>query len=193
MNKYEIYIGQSELEIVKILEATVVELGHKVVGTGSTRAELIAFCTLTPPDLIISGAEYPDGNGIEGLIELAELNPLPAIIVAKRDNLANVERAMDDHVMAYLVDPVSPGDLKPTIHIVMRRFQQFQDLRKENADLREALETRKKLERAKGILMAKHKMSEEDAYLKLRDLATSRRIKLGEVAEVIIAAETKKN
>jgi len=193
MNKYKIFIGQSDPATSKILEATVEKLGHEVVGTGTTRAELIEFCTLTPPQLIISGAEYPDGNGIEGLIAIAERNPLPAVIVAQKDKLANVERAMDDHVMAYLVDPVTPDDLKPTIHVVMRRFQQFEELRKENEGLRDALQTRKKMERAKGILMAKHKMSEEDAYLKLRDLATSRRIKLGEVAEVIIAAETKNN
>ncbi len=193
MENHTLYIGHIDLGTLKILKATVEKIGHTIVGSGCTREEMVAFCEATPPDLIISSAEYPDGDGIEGLIEISRERVVPAIVIARKENIHKVERAIDDHVMAYLIDPITPDDLKPTIHVVIRRFEQFEELKQENDDLRAALETRKVMERAKGILMAKHGITEEDAYLKLRNLATSRRIKLSEVAAVIIEAETKKN
>ena len=190
-NSTSVFVGHGDEATRRNIEAAVEQIGLSILGRGHSREILIEFCIKNSPDLIITGTEYPDGDGIEALIEIARHEPLPAIVISRSKAHPRLEEAMDDHVMAYLTDPVSPDDLKPTVHVVLRRFAQFRELRQEVADLREALETRKKLERAKGILMVRHDLSEEEAYLRLRDLATSRRTKLSEVATLVIESETK--
>lgn len=187
MDKFSIVVAHSDESDRKQLVLDLGKLGHKVRAVTSTCRETLDECSDSHPDLIVSGILFEDGDGIETLIELSKNNPIPAIIVTQKTDLSKVERAMDDHVMAYLISPVTDDDLKPSIHVVMRRFAQFQQLREENLDLREALVTRKKVERAKGILMADRGMTEEEAYLHLRDLATSSRAKMSQVAEVLIS------
>ena len=172
-----------------ILFAMIEALGHEITGVASTISDMKKMCEADRPDLIISGVIFPDGDGIDALIEISDPDPLPSIIVTRVDSLERVEHAMDDHVMAYLIDPVTREDLKPTIYVVMRRFKQFEDLHKENDNLKDALATRKVVERAKGILMASDGLSEEDAYLRLRDTATSNRQKMADVAQSIIDSQ----
>lgn len=193
MDSYNIFVGHRSEDSLKILIATLGKIGHRVAGTADSSKALVEGVTEDPPDLVLSCAEYADGDGIEALIEISKHVILPGLVVAKKENVYKVERAMDDHVMAYLVGPVTHLDLTPAIEVVMRRFKQFQDLHEENSNLKEALATRKKLERAKGILMAKNEMTEEQAYLKLRDIATSKRVKLAQVADIVIESEQKKN
>ena len=94
-----------------------------------------------------------------------------------------------DHILAYLVKPTKQADLEAAIAIAMQRFEQFQALRKEAADQRQALEDRKVIERAKGLLMKKAGLDEEEAFRRLQKLARDRNQKLAEVARVIIAGE----
>ena len=116
---------------------------------------------------------------------------MPSIVVTKKDSLDKVEKAMDDHVMAYMIEPVNSDELKPAIYVVLRRFEQLKQLEEENESLKDALASRKKVERAKGILMAKKGWSEEEAYLYIRKAATSNRIKMDSVADIVIETETK--
>lgn len=186
-----VFVGHSDEATRRSIEEAAGQVGLEIAGRGGTREMLLEFCVETPPDLIITGVRYPDGDGIEALVEISRRDPLPAIVISAAEGTPGLNEAMDDHVMAYLKDPVSADDLKPTVHVVMRRFSQFRELHQEVKDLRAALETRKKLERAKGILMAKHDLTEEQAYLKLRNIATSQRIKLSDVASVVIETERK--
>lgn len=190
METASIFLAYNDDGTRRILEASLLKLGHRLQGVSSTTAAMISRCVEDPPDLIITGTRFADGDGIEALIEISKTEPRPAIIITDDADLSKVEDAMDDHVMAFLIEPVTPDDLKPTILVVLRRFAQFQELRKENENLRGALETRKKLERAKGILMVAESLTEEESYLRLRDMATSRRIRIGEVAEEVIAGAT---
>jgi response regulator NasT len=100
-----------------------------------------------------------------------------------------VERAEADYILAYLIKPIKQADLEPAISIAMRRFEQFQDLRKEAADLRQALEDRKVIEKAKGVLMKKTGLDEHDAFRRLQRLASDKNRKLVEVAQMILTAE----
>ena len=100
-----------------------------------------------------------------------------------------IRRAEADHVLAYLVKPIKQADLEPAIAIAMRRFEQFQALRKEAADLRQALEDRKMIEKAKGILMKKAGLDEADAFRRLQKLASDKNQKLVEIARMILTAE----
>ena len=138
------------------------------------------------PDLVVSGCEFGDGCALEMLTKLCEEKPVPSIVVSEKAETEKIEKAMADHVMAYLVPPVTARDLRPAIQLVMKRFEEFQELHKENADLREAIETRKYVERAKGILMSTQDLSEEEAYLRLRKLATANRVHMRKVAEILI-------
>src|SRR5262249_60920406 len=94
-----------------------------------------------------------------------------------------------DHILAYLAKPIKQADLEPAIAIAMRRFDQFQALRREAADLKQALEDRKVIERAKGILMKKANLGENDAFRRLQKLASDKNRKLVEIAQMILTAE----
>jgi response regulator NasT len=100
-----------------------------------------------------------------------------------------IQRAEADHVMAFLVKPIKQADLEPAIAIAMRRFEQFQALQKETADLRQALEDRKVIEKAKGVLMKKAGLDENEAFRRLQRLASDRNRKLVDVAQMILTAE----
>lgn len=169
------------------------ELGHDCFAAVSRGADLISLCRdpSQTPDVIVSGLELDDMDGVEALIRCNEVNDsqFPAIIVSPKTDLREVEHALQDHVMAYLVEPVTKKDLKPTIHLVIRRFCEFQDLKSQVHDLKQALVDRKSVERAKGILMRRSQLSEEDAYRRLQKLASSKRQRLVEVAMSIITAD----
>jgi len=181
-----VVVGQADestlVDLCKIAES----LELKVIGRTTLASDLAKEGKLNKPDLIISAVHYSDGSGIEALLEIAEEESVPAVIIAQKDNLADVEKATEDHVMGFLIDPVDPQDLRTTCYLVLRRFEEFKELRKENAELKDALVTRKKLERAKGIVMEKYQLSEEDAYLRIRKVATTRRMKISEVADIVI-------
>ena len=180
------FISYPDEATTATLVAMLKELGHNVIGTSQQCKDTLVECALNPPDIILSGIDFEDGDGIETLIQISDRKPVPAIIVTKRDDMKKVEHAMDDHVMAYLIYPVTVDDLEPSILVVKRRFDQMQELRAEVSDLKEALANRKKLERAKGLLMSKKAVSEEEAYLEIRDLAKKSREKIGTIAQVVI-------
>lgn len=135
--------------------------------------------------LVISGVAFADGDGLEALVAASREHPRPAVIVTDRPSLAVVERAMRDHVMAYLLLPVDPGELHAAMVVAKHRHDELMELREEVSDLREALEHRKVIERAKGMIMGSRGLSERDAYAWLRTTAQSRRARILEVAREI--------
>lgn len=191
MECLRILIAQADSGLRRVLVAVLEELQHEVVGEVEDLEGLERESLAVKPDLIVAGFTFPAGDSVGTLERISEVRPTPCIIIAQKKNLEAVEKAMKDHVMAFLITPVTQDDLEPTILVVMRRFQEMEELKKENSDLKEALAMRKRLERAKGILMAQQKLTEEEAYLRLRKLATSRRMKLGEVSEIVIEMSQK--
>jgi two-component system, response regulator PdtaR len=129
-------------------------------------------------------------DGFDAAREIRAERPLPIILISAYHEDEMIERAETDHIMAYLVKPIKEADLQPAIALAMRRFQQFQALQQEASDLRQALEDRKIIERAKGVLMKRAAVDEETAFRRLQKLATERRCKLVEVARLILAVET---
>lgn len=171
------------------LTETLESLGHEVIAATSTRSGLVGAGIAREADLIVTAAELVDGDGVDALLEIEKHAPLPAVVLARHEDMEEVEKALADHVMAYLAEPVTKDDLRPTVQLVRRRFEQFEDLRQEVDDLREALAARKLIEKAKGKLMERHELSEDDAYRRLQKMASSRRIKMIEVAKAILLAE----
>lgn len=173
-------------ELESILHGT---LGHDVVMSTSSGAHVVEYARANPVDLFISAMRLSDGDAIHYLVEATRGNPRPSIIVAEQGRVADVERALDDHVMSYLVEPVTAEDLRPSIHLVLKRFEEFKALREEIRDLEEALRARKIVERAKGLLMKTKGIDEDEAYRRLRELASTNRKKLVEVADAILLSE----
>lgn len=184
-----IILAHADAEGRAVIGTILDRLGHTVVATVSDRNRLVEEGRKGGCDLIITSVELEDGDGIDALLAIAEHDPLPGVVVAKQNQLDRIEEALEDHVMAYLVEPVLEDELRPTIVLVRRRFEQWESLREQNESLREALEARKVVERAKGKLMQRHDLSEEEAYQRLQRTASNHRKKLREVAEAILLSE----
>jgi AmiR/NasT family two-component response regulator len=164
-------------------------LGHRVVAVAKNGAELVSLCRTACPDLVITDIKMPELDGIEAAMQIYQESPVPVILVSAHHDPELIERAEADHVMAYLVKPIKQTDLVPVIALAMRRFEQFQALRQETADLKQALDDRKVIERAKGILMKRAALDEPSAFRRLQKTASDRNLKLVEVARMIITAE----
>ncbi len=186
---YRIAFAHGDDKSRPIIAEMLKSLDHRLDLVTNSGRELIAAVKDNPPELLISGIRLSDMDGIEALIECGQKEPIPSIVVSAETDLEKVERALQDHVMAYLAEPVQVKHLRPAIFLVVQRFAQFQELREENQELKEALSLRKCVERAKGLLMKKHNLDEHDAYRQLQRMASDRRDKIGNIARILIDAE----
>lgn len=189
MESLEVLIAHSDPDTRVTIENGVQKLGHQILGSISSGEGIVDACQKKQPDIVISGVHMPDMDGIRALTLVSKDRPVPGIIVTPKTDLELVETAALDHIMAWLVEPIRMVDLGPTILLVYRRGQEFSELRKENQDLRAALTDRKIIERAKGILMKATGLNEGDAFKQLQKLASSKRMRLIEIAQSIINAE----
>lgn len=169
--------------------ADALDTRHRVLDDSGTLAGLRQSVLTDRPDLIVCGAVFPDGDGIEALIEIGRDNPMPAVIVTSARSLELVKKAMRDHVMAYLIEPVQRADLDAAIIVAWSRYQQLRELQEQVEDLREALDHRKLVERAKGVLMATHDISEAEAFARLRRGAQDSRRRMVDIAEEVLSEQ----
>ncbi len=184
-----IAIADDEPDMREYFQKILPTLGHTVVSTAATGKELVQHCGTHVPDLVISDIKMPDMDGIDAAVEIYRHHAIPVILVSAYHDAELIERAESDHILAYLVKPIKQADLEPAIGLAMRRFAQFQSLRKEAADLRQALADRKIIERAKGVLMKRANMDEQDAFRRLQKLASEKNRKLVDIASMIVTAD----
>jgi response regulator NasT len=184
-----IAVADDEPDMRAYFQKCLPRLGHQVVAVAADGRELIEQVRATHPDLVITDIKMPDMDGIEAATQLYREHPIPVILVSAHHEPELIERAEADHIMAYLVKPIKQADLEPAIALAMRRFAQFQELRQEAADLRQALEDRKVIERAKGILMKRANLDEQEAFRRLQKLASEESRKLIDIARMILVAE----
>lgn len=184
-----ILIADDELDMREYLQTILPCFGHQVVAAASTGRELVQRCRELHPDLIITDVKMPDMDGIEAAQEIYRDHPIPVILVSAYHDQEVLERLEEDHILAFLVKPIKQADLEPAIAVAARRFDQFQTLRREAADLRQALEDRKVIEKAKGLLMKRTGLDEHEAFRRLQRLASERNRKLVEIAHVILTAD----
>jgi len=164
-------------------------LGHQVVAAAGTGRELLELCRAAGPDLVITDIRMPDLDGIDAATLLYQERPVPVILVSAYHDPELIARAGADHILGYLVKPIKQSDLGPAIALALRRFEQFEALRQEAADLRQALEDRKVIERAKGLLMRRAGLDEQEAFRRLQKVAMDGNRRLIEVAHMILTAE----
>ena len=164
-------------------------LGHQVVAVAQTGRELVEQCRAVHPELVITDVNMPELDGIDAAVEIYRERPVPVILVSAYHDADLIGRAEADHILGYLVKPIKQGDLEPVIGLAMRRFEQFQALQQEAADLRQALEDRKVIERAKGILMKRSRLDEQEAFRRLQKLASDKNLKLVDIARMVVTAD----
>jgi response regulator NasT len=183
-----ILVAEDEALIRLDLVEMLTEAGYEVVAQATNGVEAIALVKEFKPDLAILDVKMPELDGISAAQEIIEISPVLMLTAFSQKEL--VERARDAGVMAYVVKPFSINDLTPAIEIAMSRHLQMRSLREEVSDLHERLETRKVLDRAKGILMAAMNLSEPEAFGWIQRAAMDRRISMKAVAEAVISPES---
>ena len=170
------------LDLVEMLG----ELGYDVVGQASNGEQAVALAKDLKPDLVIMDVKMPILDGLSAAEQLHETKQCPVIMLTAFSQTELVERARDAGVMAYVVKPFTADDLRPAIDIAHSRWQEVKALETEIADLGERLETRKLVDRAKGVLMSQLKLNEADAFRWIQKTAMDRRLGMKEVAEAVI-------
>ena len=170
------------LDLVEMLR----EEGYDVAGEAADGEEAIKLATELNPDLVILDVKMPKVDGIEAAQHIAGNRIAPVVILTAFSQRDLVERARDAGAMAYLVKPFAKRDLVPAIELAMSRFGELAALEQEVAGLTERLETRKVVERAKGVLMTKQGLSEPEAFRWVQRTAMDRRTTMKAVAEAVI-------
>lgn len=170
------------LDLVEMLR----EEGYQVVGEAGDGAEAVRLAEELRPDLVILDIKMPKMDGIEAASNIAGERIAPVVILTAFSQRDLVERARDAGAMAYLVKPFAKRDLVPAIELAVSRFGEVQALESEVADLTERLEARKTIERAKGLLMTKHNLSEPESFRWLQRTAMDRRTTMKAVAEAVL-------
>lgn len=182
-----IVVADDERNMHEYLQEALPRLGHEVVGVAQTGRALVDLCRTLHPDLVITDIKMPDMDGLAASDEICREMPIPVIVVSAYHDPQFIERATQNHVLAYLLKPIRQHDLEPAISLAMRRFEQFQTLRRETTDLRQALDERKIIERAKGVLMKRERIDEQEAFRRLQKLAMNQNRKLIEVAQMVLS------
>jgi response regulator NasT len=182
-----ILVAEDEAIIRLDLVEMLTEAGYVVVAQATNGVEAISLAQEHKPDLAILDVKMPELDGISAAEKIIEIAPVLMLTAFSQKDL--VERARDAGAMAYVVKPFSISDLVPAIEIAVSRHRQLVALQKEVGDLHERLETRKVIDRAKGILMATLKLSEPDAFSWIQRTAMDRRMSMKDVAQAVISPD----
>ena len=181
-----IVVAEDEAIIRLDLAEMLVESGHEVVGQASNGEQAVDLTREHRPDLVIMDVKMPVLDGISAAEAIGKERIAPVIMLTAFSQKELVERARDAGVMAYLVKPFTRDDLGPAIDIARSRWTELTALEREVTDLGERLETRKAVDRAKGVLMQQLKLSEAEAFRWIQKTAMDRRLGMREVAEAVI-------
>lgn len=186
-----ILIAEDEALIRTDLAEMLAEQGYEVVGQASDGQQAVALAEQLRPDLAIFDVKMPVMDGLAAAEAVGSQRICPVIMLTAFSQKELVERARDAGVMAYVVKPFSASDVLPAIEVAASRWAELKALESEVADLGERLETRKAVEKAKGVLMKKLKISEADAFRWIQKTAMDRRMGMREVADAVVAGMEK--
>ncbi len=177
-----------------IIKGLVEECGFNVIATAVNGVEAVEMCKTKAPELIIMDVKMPLMDGIEAAGEINSSNPTPIVLLTADNDEDTLKRAIAAGVMAYLVKPVRLEELAPAVELAISRFSEFKELRTEVDGLKGALESRKVIEKAKGLLMAREGLVEADAFKRIRKISMDKRKTMKEIAEaLILTLESGKN
>jgi response regulator NasT len=171
------------------LRSQLERLGHVVIGQAATAPEATELYRSQKPDLVLMDIRLDDTDGIELAKALLALRRVPMIIISAYSEAELIERASAAGVFGYLIKPVTLEGVQAQIEVAMRRFAEQESLIEKNESLMQMLETRKLVEKAKGIFMKRLGLSEADAHRRLQQESQRRRVGMDEIAKKIIESE----
>ncbi len=183
----KIVLVEDEPTVRQFLKDTLEKtLGHQVIGEAATGTDMVRTVLELEPDVVIFDIHLPRLNGLDALRQIYQERIVAAVaITADRDETL-VQRALEEHVLAFLVKPVEAHQLGPALHVARARFEELRELTEENASLRQTLQNRKIIERAKGVLMKRYRWTEAEAFRRLQRGAMNRRTTMIELAQNVL-------
>jgi AmiR/NasT family two-component response regulator len=184
-----VLIAEDEALIRLDLREMLEEEGFDVVGEASDGEQAVALAQQLNPDLVICDVKMPKMDGIAAAAQITEARIAPVVMLTAFSQRDLIERARDAGAMAYLVKPFQKRDLLPAIEMATSRFAEIRALESEVTGLRERLEARKLIERAKGALMTKHALSEPEAFRWIQRAAMDNRTSMRAVAELVLSGD----
>jgi len=170
-----------------ILDQALRDAGHDVIARLNADEDILARVRATRPDIVLIDMESPDRDTLEHLRTINQDQPRPIVMFAENSDEETIEAAIRAGVSAYVIDGIDPKRLRSIMQVAIARFREYQALRRELDETRTRLAERKLIDKAKGLLMQKKNLSEEQAYQSLRKLAMDRNQRVGEVARNLIA------
>jgi response regulator NasT len=170
------------------LSEMLAERGHDVVGEADNGADAVRLARELHPDLVLMDVKMPGMSGLEAAKLIGGEQLAPVLLLTAYSQRDVVEQAADSGVMAYLVKPIREEELTPALEVAMTRWESYRSLARELDKAKDDLETRKLLDRAKGVLMDQHGFSERDAFEAMQKLSMDRRLSLKAVAQAVLAA-----
>lgn len=175
----------TRMDLREILE----EAGYKVLGEASDGFDAVELCRKYKPDLVIMDIKMPllDGLSAAKIIHKEELVG-GVILLTAYSGKDFIEKATNVGVIGYLVKPIDEKSLLPAVEVALSKGREFKKVKEDLKKTKNMLDSRKKVERAKGILMSKYKLNEEEAYAKIRNLSMNKRASMKEIAEMIIVS-----
>jgi response regulator NasT len=185
ISKRRIVVAEDESLIRMDIVETLKDQGFDVVGEAGDGLKAIELAKELKPDLMVMDIKMPDMDGLSAAEQIAQLR-IPVVFLTAFNQQELVSRASEVGAMAFLVKPFSPDDLLPAIEVALSRHQQLAQLEMEVSDLTERLETRKLVERAKGVLGVQMGLSEPEAFRWIQKAAMDRRIGMVDVAKTIL-------
>ena len=191
MKELQIVIADNESIIRLDLQEILEEAGHTVVGQAVDGQKAVELTRKYHPDLVIMDIKMPVMDGIAAAKIIAAEKIAPVLLLTAFSQAEIVERAKESGVLAYLVKPVRESNLFPAMEIALSRFAEMKQLENELDKVKNSLEMRKTLDRAKGILMDAYNLTESEAYKRIQHYSMAKRKSIREVAEAIIRAALK--
>lgn len=182
-----IVLAEDEAIIRLDLRESLQEEGYEVVGDVGRGDKAVEMVEALRPDVAIFDIKMPGMSGLEAAKIVSDKKICPVVMLTAFSQREIIEQARDAGALAYLVKPFQKTDLVPAIELAIARFAELRSLSGEVAALGAQLETRKLIDRAKGVLIDKHRLSESDAFAFIQSMAMSQRMKMGDIAEQIIA------
>ncbi len=181
-----VVVAEDEALIRMDVAETLREAGYEVVGEAANGEEAVELATTLRPDVVVMDVKMPVMDGITAAEKIGKEHAAPVVLLTAFSQKELVERARDAGAMAYVIKPFTPADLLPAIEIAISRYRQILALEDEIADLGERFETRKRVDRAKGLLQTKMGLTEPEAFRWIQKTSMDRRLTMREVADAVI-------
>lgn len=189
MKKLNVLVVDDEALISLSISEQIQEMGHEVVGEAQNGLEAIDMAERLKPDLIIMDIKMPEMDGLNAAKAINQRRITPIIFLTGYSNKQIAQKAGESGAFAYLTKPVDQRELKPAIEIALSKYRELMKLKEEISYLEEELEARKIIERAKGIIMKRYDLSEDEAQLRMNKSSRDQKIELVELAKSIIFSE----